>query len=246
MSLSKGDMEFIKEKIPPPYNSLKRYEEFILPKIQMHGVLCTTAISTVNRVVAPMIEKYQHRFFCRLDNSHPLKSPSSIIDKIRRSQNEASRNPNKEAYDIDNFERKMTDIARFRIVCNFLNDAKQIADFLKTNEELNRYFNFIEIKFSIDQHPDKRSSGERSIKFILEHKSHVGLFLEIQIMTQLEEAWDKKDHFLVYEKRRRNPEKGEDNFLDFLDAKMFAMAELLYVADQYFEQLRSSEEEDGL
>ena len=64
-------------------------------------------------------------------------------------------------------------------------------------------------------------------------------------MTQLEEAWDKKDHYLVYERRRKEPERDEENFPDFLDAKMFAMSELLYVADQYFEQLRSVEE-DGM
>ena len=63
-------------------------------------------------------------------------------------------------------------------------------------------------------------------------------------MTQLQEAWDKKDHFLVYEKRRNEPERDEENFPDFLDAKMFAMSELLYVADQYFEQLRKTEEDD--
>lgn len=53
-------------------------------------------------------------------------------------------------------------------------------------------------------------------------------------MTQLQEAWDKKEHFLVYEQRRRAPERYEENLQDYLDSKMFAMAELLYVADHYF------------
>jgi ppGpp synthetase/RelA/SpoT-type nucleotidyltranferase len=63
-------------------------------------------------------------------------------------------------------------------------------------------------------------------------------------MTQLSESWDKKDHFLVYEVRRRFPDKEDKNFPDYLDAKMNAMAELLYVADNYFEALRASREED--
>ena len=62
-------------------------------------------------------------------------------------------------------------------------------------------------------------------------------------MTQLQEAWDKKDHFLVYEKRRAEPESDEDNFPDFMDSKMFAMSELLFIADQYFEILRGATED---
>ncbi len=78
----------------------------------------------------------------------------------------------------------------------------------------------------------------------MKYNKHPGLFLEIQVMTQLSESWDKKDHFLVYEVRRRFPDKEDKNFPDYLDAKMNAMAELLYVADNYFEALRASREED--
>ncbi len=77
---------------------------------------------------------------------------------------------------------------------------------------------------------------------ILGYKKSPGLFLEIQVMTQLAEAWDKKDHFLVYEIRRRAPESDEENFPDFLDAKMHAMSELLNVADNYFDDLRQTRE----
>ena len=85
--------------------------------------------------------------------------------------------------------------------------------------------------------------GERSNKFVLEYIKKPGLFIEIQAMTQLQEAWDKKDHFLVYEKRRGFSDKDEEIFPDFLDAKMFATAELLFVADEYFEQLRNARED---
>jgi len=44
--------------------------------------------------------------------------------------------------------------------------------------------------------------------------------------------------------RRRFPDKEDEKFPDYLDAKMNAMAELLYVADNYFEALRASREED--
>lgn len=135
----------------------------------------------------------------------------------------------------------MTDLARFRVVCNFLSDVHTVKDLISNNTQLNTYFNFVEQKNTIDLH--KRVSGERSIKLILEHKSHPGLFIEIQIMTQLQEAWDKKDHYLVYERKRSSPKTTEELFRNYLDSKMAAMAELLYVADDYFEQLRQEEEE---
>jgi len=145
-------------------------------------------------------------------------------------------------YDSYNFAEKMTDLARFRIICNFLHDVELVENEIELSQELSEVFK-IQKESSINLRPRLRKSGERSVKFTLEHRARQGLFLEIQVMTQLEEAWDKKDHFLVYEKRRVSPEKDEENFPDFMDSKMFAMSELLFIADQYFELLRSSEEE---
>jgi ppGpp synthetase/RelA/SpoT-type nucleotidyltranferase len=139
----------------------------------------------------------------------------------------------------------MTDLARFRIVCNFLSDVDKVAEAIRTSEELTNAFN-IKQESSIFLRPKNRKSGGRSIKFVLELKNQLGLFLEIQVMTQLQEAWDKKDHFLVYEQRRKFPDKDEEIFPDFLDAKMFSTAELLFVADDYFEQLRRAREDRKL
>jgi hypothetical protein len=48
----------------------------------------------------------------------------------------------------------------------------------------------------------------------------------------LQEAWDKKDHFLIYEPRRRGePIDGADSI------EIYAMSELLYVADLTFDRL---------
>ncbi len=237
MGLSEEDIQFIKDKFPPPYNTRERYEEFIRLKTQMHSSLCSTVISDINKILASLKNEFHHRFFSRIDDTHTLKTPASIVEKLRRSP---------EKYDLNNFGTTMTDVARFRIVCNFLTDAEKIADCIEKNEKLNEHFHFVEGKKStVNLHPEKRSSGERSIKFILKSKSKTGLCLEIQIMTQLQEAWDKKDHFLVYEKRRREPGKNEEKFPDYLDAKMFAMGELLYVADHYFDDLRRKQEDDN-
>ena len=247
MDLSDEDKKFIAENIPHPYNTPERYGEFILPKIQIHDVLCTSTKATVKKLLAPLKKRYGHRFFCDIDDSHRQKSPASIIDKIRRSQAEKGKpgEPEPERYDLNNFAMKMTDLARFRIVCNFLSDVDKVAEAIRTSEELTNAFN-IKQESSIFLRPKNRKSGGRSIKFVLELKNQLGLFLEIQVMTQLQEAWDKKDHFLVYEQRRKFPDKDEEIFPDFLDAKMFSTAELLFVADDYFEQLRRAREDRKL
>jgi ppGpp synthetase/RelA/SpoT-type nucleotidyltranferase len=237
------DIEFIKKNLPLPFNTLERFEEFFRPKLQKHGALCSTMVMAVKEILRPLIEKRSNRFFCRIDDSHTLKSPASIVEKIRKSRkpgSEIKTVESSEPYDLNNFTSKMTDIARFRIVCNFLSDVERAARQIRQSEKIQSFFN-VEETSTINLH--KRASGERSIKFILEYKSKPGLFIEIQIMTQLQEAWDKKDHYLVYEKRRSSSKDDHENFPTYLDSKMFAMAELLYVADSYFDQLRPEEDE---
>jgi len=243
MELSEEDKKFIVENFPYPYNTPERFGEFILPRVQIHHGLCTTTIATIKKLLAPLKKQYGYRFFCDVDESEKQKSPASIIDKIRRSQTQNAKRgePEPDRYDLNNFARKITDLARFRIVCNFLSDVEKVAEVISNSTELSKTFN-IRRKSSIILRPKNRDSGERSIKFTLELKSQPGLFLEIQVMTQLQEAWDKKDHFLVYEQRRKFPDKDEEIFPDFLDAKMFSTAELLFVADDYFEWLRKKRE----
>ena len=244
MSIDNEYADFIKEKFPNPYNTPETYKNFILPKIQQHETLCTSVISEVqNRILQPLKEKYNYRFFCSIDSDHKTKKPISIVDKMIRSEkkNEKTKTSD-EIITPDNFATTMKDLARFRVVCNFIHDVDQVVEVLKNDEALNEMFN-IELKSTMELHPGKRDSAERSVKLILEYKKQPGLFLEIQVMTQLSESWDKKDHFLVYEVRRRFPNEEDENFPDYLDAKMNAMGELLYVADNYFETLRASRED---
>ena len=244
MQLCDDDIRFIKKHFPMPYNTPETFGDYLLPKIQHHDTLCSAVIAEVKKsILPPLLKKYYYRFFCRIDADNKVKQPSSIIDKIMRSSEAGAGKAVSESCTLGNFTTTMQDLARFRIVCNFLHDVDEVVEALNNSDILNRMFD-IEIKETINQHPGSRKSGERSVKFILKYNKHPGLFLEIQVMTQLSESWDKKDHFLVYEVRRRFPDKEDENFPDYLDAKMNAMAELLYVADNYFEALRASREED--
>jgi ppGpp synthetase/RelA/SpoT-type nucleotidyltranferase len=238
------DLQFVCEHFPPPFNTDERFREYILPKIQKHNTLCSATMAEVEILLSPLKKQYHYRFFCRIDDTHTLKSPESIVDKLCRAYEEY----NKEEplrpgqVSVENFATTMTDLARFRIVCNFISDVKLVSATIEDHDKIKTLFE-IRKKITIDQRPKERKSGERSIKFIMEYKKSPGLFIEIQIMTQLAEAWDKKDHYLIYEKKRREPNKDDENFPDFLDAKMFAMSELLYVADNYFDDLRKTHED---
>ena len=245
MGLNSEIVQFIKKRLLPPYNSIENYERFFMPYLQFHSALCTTTIATLNQILVPLIEAHSERFFCRVDDSHPIKSPVSVIEKILRSEKEAREKQADEKetsteYDLANFYTSMTDLARFRIVCNFLTDVEEVSHSIEQSKDIENFFVLYEISNTIRQH--KRKSGERSIKIVLKQIRPPNLFLEIQIMTQLQEAWDKKDHYLVYEKRRSSSHSADVNFPTYLDEKMFAMAELLYVADDYVDMLRKEEE----
>lgn len=242
MRLCNDDIQFIEKSFPVPYNTPETFGDYLLPKIQKHETLCTSVIAEVKKnILQVLIKKYHYRFFCRIDTDHKMKQPDSIVDKLMRSAEYDMKKNTNEPCTLDNFTTTMKDLARFRIVCNFIHDVYEVVEAIENNNTIKEKFK-IEKKSSMEIHPGSRKSGERSVKLILEYKKQPGLFVEIQVMTQLSEAWDKKDHFLVYELSRRSPENEDENFPDYLDAKMHAMGELLYVADNYFEGLRESRE----
>lgn len=246
MALTPQQIQFVRAHIPPPHNTPESYEKFIELRLRPHKVLLTMLMQTVDSLLLPIQRQHRRRFFCRIDGSNQVKNPANIIDKILRSRNPRTNQGNASAsgYTIENFDTTMTDLVRFRIVCNFLSDVRKVADIITASEKVTKHFR-VEKKDSLELRPSQRKSGERSIKFILEYKNRSGLFLEIQVMTLLQEAWDKKDHFLVYETHRIEPGEDGRNFPDYLDAKLFAMSELLYVADNYFDDLRNSRENES-
>lgn len=67
------------------------------------------------------------RFLARLDASSLVKSPESILDRMGRSVQQDGRR----TIDFVNFTHEMHDLARFRIVANFLSDVELIADHLE-------------------------------------------------------------------------------------------------------------------
>jgi ppGpp synthetase/RelA/SpoT-type nucleotidyltranferase len=187
------------------------------------------------------------RLLARIDPSSLAKSPASILEKMVRDWDPDG--PGAPGLTFENFQQEMKDLGRFRIVANFLGDAEVIAMALSQPYgspliPLSPAQTTLKGEFALEQNrfedsvildPASRKKGERCHKGVFyprpAHQRH--LRVEVQIQTQLQEAWDKKDHFLVYEPRRQ----GEDVSLEHR-CEIFAMSELLYVADLTFDRLR--------
>jgi ppGpp synthetase/RelA/SpoT-type nucleotidyltranferase len=136
----------------------------------------------------------------------------------------------------------MKDLVRLRVVCNFLSDIKSFESALSKDYEsdISKQKAFLMEKKddSIQQHPKDRKSAHRSIKYLFKSKDFPGVFLELQIMTLFQEAWDQKDHYLIYERRRQQPDRDSENFPEYEDELVHDMGGSLYVLDTLFNQIK--------
>lgn len=188
----------------------------------------------------------QPRLLARFDVSWLTKSPASILEKMCRNWVDRTRAPK---LGFANLWHEATDLARPRIVANFLSDVREIAEALEHGychpgagltpgqQFLRREFHLRENRFedNVMLRLDERRSGSRNHKgvFYSKHPTYLGCQVEVQVMTILQEAWDKKDHFLIYEtKRKGNPVALED------EVQMAAQSESLYLADEVFDTLK--------
>jgi ppGpp synthetase/RelA/SpoT-type nucleotidyltranferase len=185
------------------------------------------------------------RLLARIDCSSHVKSPASILEKMVRAWG-AEQHP---AIGFHNLHEEMSDLGRFRIVANFLSDAVRIARALEepydalASGRLTVAQRQLRAEYSLKEnhlvdliHLDSshRKSGERCLKGLFRPRVHERLAVEVQVQTLLQEAWDKKDHSLIYERRRRGEVVEPQH-----QREIFAMSEMLWVADLTFDRLRA-------
>lgn len=245
-----GQEGFLPGPMPPESGEAERLvHRWIDERTRDFGFAALTLIARVQ----PVLQEIQPhspegpRLFARIDSSSLLKQPPSILEKMVRSWDPEGGKP--PSFGFGNFLQEMRDLGRFRIVANFLGDVDLIcrgleAPYGSPQEELSPAQRALKSDFALEHNqledtiyldPVKRSKGERCRKGLFypraPHLRH--LQIEVQIQTLLQEAWDKKDHFLIYEPRRRGEEIPMQH-----QTEIFAMSELLYVADLTFERLR--------
>lgn len=118
-----------------------------------------------------------------------LKSPHSIMDKLRRKNL---------PYTIDAIEENINDIAGIRVVCNSPGDAYILADSLIKQDDVT----LVEVK---DYIKNPKSNGYRSLHLIvaipifLAHEKKV-MRVEIQLRTIAMDFWASLEHQVRYKK----------------------------------------------
>jgi ppGpp synthetase/RelA/SpoT-type nucleotidyltranferase len=206
--------------------------------------LMARVLPVLDELERQLVPADRRRFFAKIDAGNIVKSPESILEKMAREWHRPTEMAPKVGF--DNLS-ELNDIGRFRIVANFLSDVVAIQRALEepysrpgspispSQRELKQQYQLRSNAFEdvIHLHPARRSKGERCLKGIFYPRDRSELKVEVQVVTILQEAWDKKDHFLIYEPRRAGEIVDEQD-----EREIYAMSETLYIADLLFERLK--------
>lgn len=132
--------------------------------------------------------KYDHNPIHHIE--YRLKSPDSIVHKLRKKKHEIS---------LTSIRENLTDVAGVRVICNYIDDIYLIAGLLKGQDD-------IRLMEWRDYIKNPKSNGYRSLHlivevpiFLAEKKEHV--LVEIQIRTIAMDFWASLEHQLKYKSR---------------------------------------------
>lgn len=244
----KFDIEVAVKKIFGEGYTVDEAKKFIKGKISQHKSLLPTIIYILEDKVIKGYKKEiknkdeRHSVNLMEDENYQIKPEESIIEKIWRSQIQHEKDEKEHGmYTIDNFHYLMEDIIRFRILCNYLRDIEAMKKLLPEKLTEVGYFLKEGPKDFINLEPGKRTKGHRAVHFIFRaNLNNQDYLFEVQLMTILQHAWDKKDHHLVYEFIRNKKEVPLK-----IKIRSYAMSELLYVADDFFDSVLFNNQEDS-
>lgn len=169
-----------------------------------------------------------------------IKSVTSIRSKLARDlMAEKITAKMKTEEDLQQRILEFSDLGRVRIVADFPSDIVHLQKTLFTGKKfLENYNRPKEIKdFVFD--PSKRHGlkGHRALQFSvrvpIDDTSDFGF--EVQLMTRLQHAWDRRNHPL-YEWQREKPDWMNDKSAVELAVDDFACAEALHLVDRQADQ----------
>lgn len=124
-----------------------------------------------------------------------LKEPQSIFEKLQRMGVPMT---------MDGMQRCLTDIAGVRVICNYVNDAENIAELLLRQDD-------VELVKKTDYIRQPKENGYRSLHivitvpvFLSDHTRRVPV--EVQIRTIAMDCWASLEHHLGYKSAGVIPE----------------------------------------
>ncbi len=129
--------------------------------------------------------RYDHNPIHHIESR--LKSPRSIVTKLRRRSEEVS---------ADSARRNLTDIAGVRVVCCYIEDVYRIADLLLHQDD-------ITLLRKTDYIKNPKENGYRSLHlviqipiFLSDHTERVPV--EVQLRTEGMDFWASLEHQIRY------------------------------------------------
>lgn len=118
-----------------------------------------------------------------------IKEPMSIVDKLRRDNNEIS---------IPSIMYNLNDVAGIRVICSFIDDIYDVANMLTKQDDIK----LIKMK---DYIKNPKDNGYRSLHLIVEVPVFFSdrkqpMKVEVQIRTIAMDFWASLEHKLKYKK----------------------------------------------
>lgn len=157
-----------------------------------------------------------------------VKKISSILDKAKRLN-----------VSMENLETGIEDIAGIRIMCQFVEDIRRVAQYIRMRRDL-------KVLYEKDYITNYKESGYRSFHMIVEYPVQTALgqkivLAEIQIRTLAMNFWATIEHSLNYkykeslpdEMRKRLKKAAEAAFV--LDNEMSSIRQEILIAQKSFE-----------
>lgn len=152
-----------------------------------------------------------------------LKSPESIIEKLRRK---------KIPFNAEAIEEKMSDIAGVRVICAFSEDIYELSEYLLRQDDI-----FLVEKKDYIVNP--KPNGYRSLHLIVEtpiflHDEKRMMKVEVQLRTIAMDFWASLEHRMYYKKGKNSTS---------LRSELKECAEISAALDLRMQAIRSQLEE---
>ncbi|MBY9082462.1 GTP pyrophosphokinase family protein [Paenibacillus sp. HN-1] len=157
-----------------------------------------------------------------------VKRLSSILEKAKRLN-----------VKMEDLEQGIEDIAGIRIMCQFVEDIRRVAEYIRARKDL-------EVVYEKDYITNYKESGYRSFHMIIRYPVQTALgqkivLAEIQIRTLAMNFWATIEHSLNYKYRESLPDeirlrlKTAAEAASILDSEMSSIREEILDAQRTFE-----------
>ncbi len=162
-----------------------------------------------------------------------VKKISSILDKAKRLN-----------VSMEHLETGIEDIAGIRIMCQFVEDIRRVAEYIRMRKDL-------KVLYEKDYITNYKESGYRSFHMIVEYPVQTALgqkqvLAEIQIRTLAMNFWATIEHSLNYKYRESLPEEMRGRLKKAAEAAFVLDNEMSSIRQEILQAQKSFEDESNV